>query len=93
MLVGERQLARDGQRRVEACYAWLDARGQLRTGHLVSRPSSDLGLIQQQLLDEHANIAALLYLVALGALAITVVVIGNLLARVRVSGVLRSGGE
>jgi predicted lysophospholipase L1 biosynthesis ABC-type transport system permease subunit len=39
------------------------------------------------------GIYALLYLVALGALAITVVVIGNLLARVRVSGVLRSGGE
>jgi hypothetical protein len=39
------------------------------------------------------GIYAMLYLVALGALAITVVVIGNLLARVRVSGVLRSGGE
>ncbi len=34
-----------------------------------------------------------LYLVALGALAVTVFVIGNLLARVRVSGVLRAGGE
>ena len=34
-----------------------------------------------------------LYLVALGALGITVLVIGNLLGRVRVSGVLRAGGE
>lgn len=36
---------------------------------------------------------AVLYLFALGALAVTVFVIGNLLARVRVSGVLRAGGE
>jgi hypothetical protein len=35
----------------------------------------------------------ILYLVAGGALMLTVVVIGRLLARVRVSGVLRSGGE
>ncbi|HEX7223954.1 MAG TPA: ABC transporter permease, partial [Candidatus Limnocylindria bacterium] len=39
------------------------------------------------------GIYGLIYLVALAALAITVVVIGNLLGRVRVSGVLRSGGE
>ena len=39
------------------------------------------------------GIYGLIYLVALVALAITVVVIGNLLGRVRVSGVLRSGGE
>jgi ABC-type antimicrobial peptide transport system permease subunit len=38
-------------------------------------------------------IYGLLYLVALAALAVTVVVIGQLLGRVRVSGVLRSGGE
>lgn len=35
----------------------------------------------------------LLYLVALAALGITVLVIGRLVARVRVSGVLRAGGE
>jgi hypothetical protein len=35
----------------------------------------------------------LLYLAALVALAITVLVIGRLLARIRVSGVLRAGGE
>ena len=34
-----------------------------------------------------------LYLAAAGVLAVTVFVIGNLLGRVRVSGVLRSGGE
>jgi hypothetical protein len=39
------------------------------------------------------GIYGLIYVVALAALAITVVVIGNLLGRVRVSGVLRSGGE
>src|SRR5688500_9876631 len=39
------------------------------------------------------GIYGLLYLAAAGALVVTVVVIGNLLARVRVSGVLRSGGE
>jgi hypothetical protein len=38
-------------------------------------------------------IYGLLYLVAAAALVVTVVVIGRLLARVRVSGVLRSGGE
>jgi hypothetical protein len=38
-------------------------------------------------------IYGLLYLVALAALAVTVLVIGGLLGRVRVSGVLRSGGE
>jgi FtsX-like permease family len=38
-------------------------------------------------------IYGLLYSVALVALAVTVVVIGRLLARVRVSGVLRAGGE
>jgi predicted lysophospholipase L1 biosynthesis ABC-type transport system permease subunit len=39
------------------------------------------------------GVYGLLYLVALGALVVTVVVIGQLLRRVRVSGVLRSGGE
>jgi len=39
------------------------------------------------------GIYGLLYLVALLALGMTVLVIGNLLGRVRVSGVLRSGGE
>ncbi|MDQ4005470.1 MAG: FtsX-like permease family protein, partial [Actinomycetota bacterium] len=39
------------------------------------------------------GIYGLLYLVALGGLGATVIVIGRLLARVRVSGVLRSGGE
>jgi ABC-type lipoprotein release transport system permease subunit len=39
------------------------------------------------------GIYGLLYLAAAVALVVTVVVIGNLLARVRVSGVLRSGGE
>jgi predicted lysophospholipase L1 biosynthesis ABC-type transport system permease subunit len=39
------------------------------------------------------GIYGLLYLVALLALGATVLVIGNLLGRVRVSGVLRSGGE
>ena len=38
-------------------------------------------------------IYGVLYLVAILALVVTVVVIGRLLARVRVSGVLRSGGE
>lgn len=39
------------------------------------------------------GIYGLLYLAAAVALVVTVVVIGNLLGRVRVSGVLRSGGE
>jgi ABC-type antimicrobial peptide transport system permease subunit len=39
------------------------------------------------------GIYGLLYLVAAAALVVTVVVIGQLLGRVRVSGVLRSGGE
>ncbi|HUF06363.1 MAG TPA: ABC transporter permease [Candidatus Binatia bacterium] len=39
------------------------------------------------------GIYGLLYLAAAVALVVTVFVIGNLLARVRVSGVLRSGGE
>ena len=39
------------------------------------------------------GIYGVLYLVALGALGITALVIGNLLARIRVSGVLRAGGE
>ena len=39
------------------------------------------------------GIYGLLYLVAFAALGVTVLVIGNLLGRVRVSGVLRAGGE